>query len=148
MIPATEAPLAHDPKRPRVNRATLDPTVAALLESMDDSRDMTRDEIRAIREDFRQELRGLKRIGWAGLGGFFTLQVLMIIIFAQLLGVDVRETAAATREIVSASTSTTIGTDAAGEPTTTVTTTTPAAPPPAATDAPEAPPTGPTDTEN
>lgn len=119
MIPATEAPVAHEQRRPRINRATLDPTVAALLESMDDSRDMTRDEIRAIREDFRQELRGLKRIGWAGLGGFFTLQVLMIIIFAQLLGVDVRETAAATREIVSATTSTTIGTDAAGEPTTT-----------------------------
>lgn len=88
-----------EPKR-RVNRATLDPTVAALLDSNDDARDMMRDEIRAVREDLRHELRGFKRLGWAALGGFFVLQVLMLVIFAQLLGVDVRETAAATQEIV------------------------------------------------
>jgi len=131
-------------ERPRVNRATLDPTVAALLEAQDDTRDMIRQEIVAV----RVEIGGFKKIGWALLGGFFVLQVVQIVIFAQLLGVDVRETAAATREIVSATTSTTVGTDAAGEPTTTVTTTTPAAPPPAATDAPEAQPAAPTDTEH
>ena len=122
-------------ERPRINRAALDPTVAALLESQDDTRDMIRQEIVAV----RVEIGGFKRIGWALLAGFFVLQVVQIVIFAQLLGVDVRATAAATREIVSATTSTTIGTDAAGEPTTTVTTTTPAAPPPADTEAPEAP---------
>ena len=123
------------PTKPRVNRATLDPTIAALLESMDDSRDMVRGEIVAV----RTEIGGFKRIGWALLGGFFVLQIVQIVIFAQLLGVDVRETAAATREIVSATTSTTTGTAAAGEPTTTVTTTTPAAPPPADTEALAAP---------
>jgi hypothetical protein len=88
------------PTKPRVNRATLDPTIAALLESMDDSRDMVRGEIVAV----RTEIGGFKRIGWALLGGFFVLQIVQIVIFAQLLGVDVRETAAATREIVSATT--------------------------------------------
>lgn len=131
----TEVPMAAtEAKRPRVNRAALDPMMAALLDSQDDNRDMLREELRSMREEFKQEIRGFKRISWAGLGGFFTLQVLMIVIFAQLLGVDVRETAAATREIVSATTSTTVGTDESGEPTTTVTTTTPASEAPAPTE--------------
>ena len=128
----TEVPTmaAAEPKRPRVNRATLDPTVAALLEAQDDTRDMIRQEIVAV----RVEIGGFKKIGWALLGGFFVLQIVQIVIFAQLLGVDVRETAAATREIVSATTSTTVGTDESGEPTTTVTTTTPASGTPAPTE--------------
>ena len=113
--------MPHESKK-RVNRATLDPTIAALLESQDDLRDGVLREIGA----FREELAGFRKIGWALLVGFFVLQIVQIVIFAQLLGVDVRETAAATREIVSATTSTTVSTDAAGEPTTTVTTTTPA----------------------
>lgn len=139
----TEPVTTHEPKRPRVNRATLDPTIAALLESMDDSRDMVRGEIAAV----RTEIGGFKRIGWALLAGFFVLQVVQIVIFAQLLGVDVRETAAATREIVSATTSTTIGTDAAGEPTTTTTTTTPALAPVAAPDATDTQPVAPVEVE-
>lgn len=110
--------MPHESKK-RVNRATLDPTIAALLESQDDLRDGVLREIGA----FREELAGFRKIGWALLVGFFVLQIVQIVIFAQLLGVDVRETAAATREIVSATTSTTVSTDAAGEPTTTVTTT-------------------------
>jgi hypothetical protein len=137
-MPAVDSPMPAHTKteRPRVNRATLDPTVAALLEAQDDTRDMIRQEIVAV----RHEIGGFKQIGWALLGGFFILQVVQIVIFAQLLGVDVRTTAAAARAIVSATTSTTIGTDATGEPTTTVTTTTPAAtPPPVDTEAVEAP---------
>lgn len=126
----TEVPpmAATEPKRPRVNRAALDPTVAALLEAQDDTRDMIRQEIVAV----RVEIGGFKKIGWALLGGFFVLQIVQIVIFAQLLGVDVRETAAATREIVSATTSTTVGTDESGEPATT--TTTPASEAPAPTE--------------
>lgn len=132
----TEVPpmAAAEPKRPRVNRAALDPMAAALLEAQDDNRDMLREELRSMREEFKQEVRGFKRIGWAAMGGFFVLQIVQIVIFAQLLGVDVRETAAATREIVSATTSTTVGTDESGEPTTTVTTTTPASEAPAPTE--------------
>jgi len=47
----TEVPpmAAAEPKRPRVNRAALDPTAAALLEAQDDTRDMIRQEIVAVR---------------------------------------------------------------------------------------------------
>lgn len=134
-----EAPMATPEPRKRVNRAALDPTVAMMAEQQDDLRDgllLRIDKIDAT-------LAGFQRIGWALLGGFFVLQVVQIVIFAQLLGVDVRETAAATREIVSATTSTTIGTDATGAPSTVVTTTTPALAPSADTDAVDAQPEAP-----
>jgi len=127
-MPSVDTGTTPMPPKPRINRATLDPTVAALLESMDDSRDMVRAEIVEI----RHTLGGFKKIGWAALGGFFVLQVVQIVIFAQLLGVDVRATAAATREIVSATTSTTVATDSAGAPVTTVVTTPTVAAPSAA----------------
>ncbi len=123
-MPAVETHMPPKPDRPRVNRATLDPMAAALLESQDDNRDMLREELRSMRDEFKQEIRGFKRLGWAAMGGFFVLQVLYVVVNAQLLGVDVRETAAATREIVSATTSTTVATDATGDATATTTTTT------------------------
>lgn len=149
----TEVPVAHESKRPRINRAALDPSMQMMAEQLDDLRDGVLVEVRGMRADQKEASgRFLSLAKWAlglfAVGGLVTLIggggviYYTLSLFGELRGVDTSRAAesattviSATSDAVTAATSTITSTGG----TTTVTTTTPA------TDAPEAQPVGPTE---